>query len=368
MTTYDLPARRARYFALSSQIAHLDNAHLRGLFDTSEATRGWGRNHVLDIGQTKVFVKRVPLTELEHENLFSTKNLYELPTYYNYGVGSAGFGAFRELVANIKTTNWVLEGATSFFPLLYHYRIIPFSNEQTDADRQWLQGYVEYWNSNENIGNYIRARAGAPYELALFIEHMPYSVEPWLREHPAKIGQALEDLRDAATFLRENGVVHFDANFDNVLSDGEHAYLTDFGLVLDERFSLSQDEALFLKQGAEYDYAEILGSLGFFLFDVFRALPDADRQKVMAKYGVADEMHGAMQTSILLRNIEEIAAEGILTLDPSLLAIAVKYRDIIVLFLDFFASMRGNKQKDTPFPYAQLSQLLRETGFLSGSL
>lgn len=47
MTTYDLPTRQARYFALSSEIAYLDNAHLRTLFDTTATTRGWGRNHVI---------------------------------------------------------------------------------------------------------------------------------------------------------------------------------------------------------------------------------------------------------------------------------------------------------------------------------
>jgi hypothetical protein len=313
MTTYDLQARRARYFTLSSQIAQLDNAQLRTLFDATETRRGWGRNHTLDIGRAKVFVKRLPLTDIEYDNMFSTKNLYDLPTYYNYGVGSAGFGVFRELVANIKTTNWVLEGAITNFPLLYHYRIIPFSGERPDVDMERHQRYVEYWNSNENIGRYMLARANVNYELALFLEHMPYAVEPWLRENPHKISQVLEDLRNAVTFLRKNGIVHFDANFDNVLSDGEHAYLTDFGLVLDKRFTLTHDETLLLKQSAYYDYGEVLGSIGFLLYDIYAALPDNDKQKVMEKYGIADETHPAGQMSIVLNNIEEIIAEDILS-------------------------------------------------------
>ena len=72
--------------------------------------------------------------------MFSTKNLYDLPTYYQYGVGSAGFGVFRELVANIKTTNWVLQGAIANFPLLYHARIIPFSGERPDVDMERHRG------------------------------------------------------------------------------------------------------------------------------------------------------------------------------------------------------------------------------------
>jgi hypothetical protein len=89
--------RRQRYFKLSSLIAQKDNAQLRCLFEASESRAGWGRNHTVNLGTSKVFVKRVPVTNTELDNFFSTKNLYSLPTYYNYGVGSAGFGVFREL-------------------------------------------------------------------------------------------------------------------------------------------------------------------------------------------------------------------------------------------------------------------------------
>jgi hypothetical protein len=368
MAMYDLPVRRARYFTLSSQLAQLDNAQLHALFEANELRHGWGKNHTLDIGRSKVFVKRLPLTDIEYENMFSTKNLYDLPTYYNYGVGSAGFGAFRELVANIKTTNWVLEGAIAYFPMLYHYRMLPFSGERPAVDMERHQRYVAYWNGNENIGKYMLARANAKYELALFLEHMPYAVEPWLREHPQNVGQVVEDLRDAVTFLRKKGIIHFDAHFDNVLSDGEHAYLTDFGLVLDKQFNLTDDEALFLKQNTYYDYSEVLGSLGFSLYDLYDALTDSDKQRLAATYGISEELHSAGKMSILLDHIEKIIAEGIIRPDKHYTAIAVKYRSIIMLFLDFFASMRANKQKDTKFPSARLARLLKETEFLSGKI
>jgi hypothetical protein len=368
MPAYDLQARRARYFTLSSQLAQLDNAQLHALFEANELRRGWGKNHTLDIGQSKVFVKRLPLTDIEHEHMFSTKNLYDLPTYYNYGVGSAGFGVFRELVANIKTTNWVLEGAATHFPLLYHYRVLRFSGERPKVDMERHQRYIEYWNGNENIGRYMLARSHANYELALFIEHFPYPVEPWLRENPHKLGQVLEDLRDAVTFLRKHGIVHFDANFDNVLSDGQHAYLTDFGLVLDKNFTLTQDEALFLKQNAYYDYSEILGSVGFMFYDLYDALTDTDKRRIIERYGIAEGMRPGRQMSIVFSHIEEILAEGMLQPDERYSTIAVTYHGIIALFLDFFASMRGNNRKDTRFPHAKLARLLKETGFLSGHI
>jgi hypothetical protein len=239
MSQDELGARQARYFTLSSEIAHLDTAQLHALFAATETGRGWGQNHVLTIGRSRVFVKRLPLTKLEHENLFSTRNLYDLPTYYNYGVGSAGFGAFRELLTHIKTTNWVLEGAIANFPILYHYRIMPGVGERPALDRARLREYVRYWNSNENVRKRSLDRMTTSHELVLFLEHIPYAIEPWLLEHPGQINRVLEDMRTAITFLRNHGIIHFDANFENIISDGRRAYLTDFGLVLVKGFSLT---------------------------------------------------------------------------------------------------------------------------------
>ena len=367
MLSYDLHARQTRYFRLSSEIAHLDNAQLRSLFDATETRRGWGRNHVLDIGRSKVFVKRLPLTDLEYDNLFSTKNLYELPVVYNYGVGSAGFGVFRELLAHIKTTNWVLEGAIANFPLLYHYRIIPFSGERPEVDRERLREYVEYWDSNENVERRMLGRLTAKHELALFLEHIPYEIEPWLLEKPHNINPVLEDLRTAITFLRKNGIVHFDVNFDNIVTDGEQAYLTDFGLVLDKRFTLTEDEALFLKKNTYYDYGSLLGSVDLLLFTTYKSLSDVEKRKIMKKYGIAEELHVGAQTSILLSNIEAVLADDI-KLDETYAATLVKYHGIVKLFLDFYVSMRESNRKDTNFPNTRLAGLLKETGFLSGRI
>ena len=81
MDNYDIELRRKRYFRLSSQIAQLDNTQLRSLLEnneSNESTTGWGQNHAIVFGQSKVFVKRIPVTNLEYNNLFSTKNFYNL--------------------------------------------------------------------------------------------------------------------------------------------------------------------------------------------------------------------------------------------------------------------------------------------------
>ena len=79
----------------------------------------------LDISGVSVFAKKIALTDLEMQNMYSTKNLFDLPIYYQYGVGSLGFGVWRELAAHQITTQWVLNGESPNFPLMYGFKIMP---------------------------------------------------------------------------------------------------------------------------------------------------------------------------------------------------------------------------------------------------
>ncbi len=69
MVKNHIELRRKRYFKLSSQIAQLDNLQLRCLLansDSNESSTGWGTNHTIVLGESKVFVKRVPVTNIEY--------------------------------------------------------------------------------------------------------------------------------------------------------------------------------------------------------------------------------------------------------------------------------------------------------------
>ncbi|WP_256973406.1 hypothetical protein [Nostoc sp. T09] len=322
-------------------------------------------NHTIVLGESKVFVKRVPVTNIEFDNLFSTRNLYNLPTYCNYGFGSTGFGVFRELVTHIKTTNWVLEGAIASFPLMYHYRIIPFSGQRTDVDESHLKDYVEYWGNSANAGNYLLDRAIANYELLLFLEYIPYVLEKWLRENPNKLQQPLDDLRTTIDFLRTKEIIHFDAHFRNTLTDGEQTYLTDFGLVLDKSFALTKDEESFFEQNTFYDYGEVLRNLGHLIRAPYDSCSEKGKRRIMEKYDIKDGLKPYELRSILLDNIEQIHADGDINLDEFYVASIVKYRSIITLMQNFFADMWENNQKDTKLRHIELQLLLKQTGFIS---
>ena len=46
--------------------------------------------------------------------------------------------------------------------------------------------------------------------------------------------------------MRDRGLIHFDAHFDNILTDGHRLYFSDFGLAVSSRFELADDVANFL--------------------------------------------------------------------------------------------------------------------------
>ncbi|NJO43695.1 MAG: hypothetical protein HC865_24745 [Cyanobacteria bacterium RU_5_0] len=362
--------RRQKYFSLSSQLAHLDNTQLRELFDHSESNEsstGWGSGHIIDFGKSKVFVKRIPVTNLEYDNLFSTKNLYSLPTFCNYGIGpvaSTGFGIFRELVTHIKTTQWVLDGEIATIPLMYHYRIMPFFGQRLAVDMDRHKAYVESWGNNVNIGNYALDRAIANYELVLFLEYIPHILATWLHENPNTLEQSLNEIRATIDFLRMKGIIHFDAHFHNILTDGNRIYLTDFGLVLDKNFALTKDEEDFFEQNIFYDYGEVLRNLRHLMRWSYDRCSEIDKRRIVEKYDIKPGLQPHELVSILLDNIELIQADGDMQLDEFYVASIVKYRSIIMLMHKFFAEMWGNQQKDTKLPHVELQRLLKETGFL----
>ncbi len=362
----NLKTRIDTYCKLNTHFAYLSDEQLNSFFHNIESTRGWGVNHVLKVGKSKVFVKRVPITDLECNHMFSTKNFYNLPTYYNYCIGSAGFGVFRELLSHIQTTNWVLQGAIENFPLMYHYRIMPRSGGKADLDTKWYNGYVKYWNSNENIGRYMVDRTNAKYEMVLFLEYIPYTFLERFGKNMDELPSFIGEISDAIAFLRENGIIHFDVHFGNILTDGNRPFLTDFGLVLDKRFDLGETERAFFRKHTCFDYGTFLSCFGGYIMSVYQSLANTKKKKVTQKYALKDDMPYSETLSILLENVNEISTDSLMRLHKNYVEAASKYRAIIVLMCEFFVDMRQNYRKDTRYSYMKLKRLLEEAGLLHG--
>lgn len=264
-------ARRLRkHELLAARLSAMKDDHLAALLAEAPAWRNHihgNQSTVVEIDDAKVFVKQVALTDLERDpsNEGSTANLFGLPTFYQYGVGSAGFGAWRELQAYLRAGRWVQNGECPHFPLLHHWRVMPRSGRPSLSAEQyaWLEQAPDYWNGSDAVRVRLGAIAGASATIVLFLEHAPETLDAWLTrqltdQHMDDTAEATAlrlhaQLHEAAAFMNARGMLHFDLHGHNVLTDGERAYVADFGLALCADFDLSADERAFFESHRLYD-------------------------------------------------------------------------------------------------------------------
>lgn len=228
-----------------------------------------GTTFVASVGGISVFCKLLPLTDLEgrSDNLRSTANLYRLPPFCHYGVGSPGMGAWRELATHLATTRWVLGGVCANFPILYHWRVLPLPAfpgplpaELGDVDRM-----ATFWAGSSAVRARLVAIGRACRSLLLVCESIPDTVSAWLStrmgDGPTATDAALAmvdtELGAAVSVLNARGWLHFDAHFDNALTDGHTVYLADFGLAASRRFAMTDDERAFVRTHAGHDRAYV---------------------------------------------------------------------------------------------------------------
>lgn len=272
-------AHAARVSAYATVGARLALYSDRQLGDAVAAAPGLGsgiggRSAELEVEGRRVFVKRVPLTdvELRPEHLRSTANLFELPLFYQYGAGSTGFGAWRELATHLMTTGWVLKKEYAGFPLLYHWRILSDSPPVGFVDKfGGVEGAVAHWDGSPAVRRRLEAIGRSSVSLVLFLEYVPQTLADWFAEsggadqlgpRGASSYRWVEaELLRGTEFMSAHGLVHFDTHFANLLTDGQQVYFADFGLASSREFELSVAEADFLADHLVYDRCYALGHL-----------------------------------------------------------------------------------------------------------
>ncbi|WP_228447605.1 protein kinase family protein [Streptomyces paludis] len=344
-------ARNARVVAhrgVSSALASLSDRALGALVAGAVPLgRGIGGTSVLvEVAGVPVFVKRVPLTDWERrpEHVRSTANLFGLPVVCQYGIGGPGFGVWRELAVHTMTTDWVLAGAYEGFPLMYHWRVLPdvvpvsLPPELADVERT-----VAYWGGGSAVRRRIEGLRDATASVALFLEYVPQNLHQWLGERVAAGGEAAEracgmverELGAGIAFMNGRGLLHFDAHFENILTDGRRLFFADFGLALSSRFELSAEEADFYGTHRTYDRDYVDSYLVHWL--------------TAALYGCRGEERAA-----LLR----AWAGGELPAGIPVAAAAILARDapLAVVVSEFLGALRG-VSRATPYPLEEIRRV-----------
>ena len=260
-------ARLAAHSAVSTSLALRSDRAPYELLETAEPMGSGigGKSALLKVAGTPVFVKRVPLTDLEQQpdHVRSTANLFDLPAFCHFGVGtigSPGFGVWRELAVHTMTTSWVLAAEHDGFPLMYHWRVLPDSiplpEELADVERA-----VAYWDGRPQVRHRIEGLQQASASIALFLEYIPQNLHQWLSSQV----EAGDDATDRACamvergleagigFMNARGLLHFDAHFENILTDGQRLYFADYGLAISSHFELSPAEIDFFDGHQDYD-------------------------------------------------------------------------------------------------------------------
>lgn len=267
-------ARRAAHGRVATALSLVSDRELAEIVDAAPVVGSGvgGTTALLEVEGTPVFVKRVPLTEIElrPENVRSTANLFGLPPHCQYGVGGPSVNGWRELAANVLTTDWVLTGQAENFPLMYHWRVLPGLVPPVPVEWADLDRAVEFWHGSAAVRARIEALTASTTAVVLFLEHVPYTLHEWLTglersAVDAACAMVERELRASTDVLDEHGLLHFDAHVRNVLTDGHRLYVADFGLATSCRFDLSAAEAEFALRHVDHDRAYVLTQLANWL-------------------------------------------------------------------------------------------------------
>ena len=344
--------RRSRFEPLRRRLAQLGEDELVHLVESGAgrvAGIGGTRSTIM-IDDVMLFVKRVPLTELENrtEHRGSTANLFDLPVWCQYGVRSPGFTVWREVAANVQATEWVASGLCESFPMLFHWRILntgafdgPLPDELGD-----LEALVSFYHGSRAVRRRAEAIAEASKSVVLLFEFIPGDFSQQLTSVSAGASGGLDallaELQSTMLFMNRSGLFHFDTHLGNLVADEYHPYLVDFGLAASTSYDNSPVEAQFLAANRSHDVAYLTTRIVNFLVAQWCESPDP-----------------------LVRNavIRRVATgnDPALGLPEAARRIVQRFALVAVHMNEFYAALHTEDRR-TPYPTAKIEAAWAETG------
>jgi serine/threonine protein kinase len=164
------------------------------------------------------------------------------------------------------TTAWARRGDCDAFPLTYHWRTLPSGKRPLPEELADVDAAVAFWGGSPEVRHRIEQLRDATASIVVFVEYIPHNLHDWLRARPAEAEAEADarttestiewierELTEGAAFMNARGLLHFDAHFENILTDGRRLYFADYGLAISTEFELSPEEAEFYERHRTYD-------------------------------------------------------------------------------------------------------------------
>jgi len=340
------PERIDNYDKVSKHLGSLTDSQLSDLLESATPLGSGIGGDVMktEVEGVSVIIKKIALTDTELQNPGSTRNIFGLPLKYQYRVGSAGFGVWREEAAHKITTDWVLRGECENFPLMYHSRDMPRTTKREPTEE--IEGIVEYWDSDTNIEGRLRAKDASVRDVVIFMEDSQKTLRDYLHVEmgkdtitPEKIAKLECELNKVAAFMKSKGFLHMDSHALNVMVKDEQLYFIDFGLALSQEFELSPEEIAFLEKHGDYDHYLVL-------YDLTTKLLEGAIIKAHGKEGV----HEKIKAYFLGKD------NTISDLPRHIVAFAERNKSICALMGTFYRDLQSDLTKNTPFPADELAR------------
>lgn len=241
------------------------------------------------------------------------------------------------------TTSWIIAGECVNFPLMYHWRLLPRLTQASPTREQIdeVERDTRCWEGSPAVCARLLASLEASAEIILFLEHLPENLHLWLRKQFAAGLLATEsacamvenNILPVISFINSRGLLHFDAHFQNILTDGKALYFADFGLAISDRFELSDTEHHFFIEHHNYDKCYVMAHFAeWILYELFGA---DNYESILHEYA---------------------AGKNSRTLSPSVARIILRYAPIAVVMGEFFRKLMTETKKE-PYPSRELERL-----------
>ena len=352
-------SRLALHRTVSSALSQLTDSELRrALASATLLGDGIGGDvGVLSVAGTKVFVKHLPLTDVEQQPQIAgtTSNVFGLPMQCHYGVGAPSTGAWRELRAHQITSGWVVNGRCDSFPVLHHWRALAKDRPATlnCAEHGDIETWIKFWHGSDAVRRRLEALSEAPADLVLILEYIPRTLAVSLQDSlsvgadavDALLGRVDAQLMHAAQFMAAEGLWHFDAHLNNILADDDRLYLSDFGLAASSSFDLTRTETRFLEQHVEHDVAYLVTQLVNW---IATQLTDSGRHWTHPR-----------QRNAYVRRLASGGHPA--ELAPTAAELLKRYSPLASVMNDFYFALHGTSRL-TPYPAAAVHDACRASG------